>query len=199
MGLSEALEQLALCMAHLLELSSAARPVVQELVKGFHRSFMQLAPLVGQPLAADEVPVPDSLLATAQRLRVLAKACDVSLGDVGGFVSTALSLVEDPAVGAELTAVLLELLTLVSLRHCAQLLPEPLKAVAADLRDEKQLQQAPAAADDLLEVAAGVLEGEDSRLRSAAFAAALSVLGAWWTRAQLAGEAQGSIWGVKWC
>lgn len=84
---------------------------------------------------------------------------------------------------------LLELLTLVSLRHCAQLMPEPLAAVAADVRDEAQLRQAPAAAEDLLEVATVVLEKEDERLRSAAFAAALSVLGAWWTRAQLAGEA----------
>lgn len=126
----QALEHLALAMAHLQELSTAAHPVVRELAKGFHRSFLQLAPLVGQPLGGD-VPVADSLLATCQRLRILAKACDVSLGDVGGarggvgegllrgFVSTALSLVDDSAVGAELTAPRTTPLTLKGLRLVA--------------------------------------------------------------------------------
>jgi len=36
---------------------------------------------------------------------------------------------------------LLELLALTSVRHAAQLMKQPLPAVAADVRDERQLQQ----------------------------------------------------------
>ncbi|CAL1126677.1 unnamed protein product [Cladocopium goreaui] len=89
-------------------------------------------------------PMPDTLLATSQRLRILAKAYDVSLCDVEGFVSTALSVVDEcvqtGTVEPELTVTLLELLALISVRHAGQLM-QPLPAVAADVRDERQLQQ----------------------------------------------------------
>eukprot|EP00438_Fugacium_kawagutii_P016174 Skav225026 [mRNA] locus=scaffold2061:53942:59731:+ [translate_table: standard] len=155
----EALEHLALAWAHLLQLCSGARPVLHDLVKSLHDTFLQLAPLIGKPSQGTsfrpEVPMPDTLLATAQRLRILAKCYDVSLCDVeGSFVSAALSAVDERVQGGtvetELTApwlmekcmvTLMELLALISLRHAAQLMQPPLPAVAADVRDERQLQR----------------------------------------------------------
>lgn len=187
----EALEHLALAWAHLLELCSGARPVLHDLVKSLYDTFLQLAPLVGKPSQGEieaEVPMPDTLLATAQRLRILAKAYDVSLCDVEGFVSTALSVVDERVqtgtVEPELTVTLLELLALISVRHAGQLMQPPLPAVAADVRDEHQLQQASTAAEDLLELATGFLtKDEDHRLKSAAFGVALCTLSAWWNAA----------------
>jgi len=186
----EALEHLALAWAHLLELCGA-RPVLHDLVKSLYDTFLQLAPLVGKPSQGEieaEVPIPDTLLATAQRLRILAKAYDVSLCDVEGFVSTALSVVDERVqtgtVEPELTVTLLELLALISVRHAGQLMQPPLPAVAADVRDERQLQQASTAAEDLLELATGFLtKDEDHRLKSAAFGVALCTLSAWWNAA----------------
>jgi len=198
----EALEHLGLAWAHLLELSSDARPIMQDMVKDFHNTFLQLAPLVGKPSQGDismEVPMPDSLLATTQRLRILSKAYDVSLCDVEGFVSTALSVVDERVqegtVGTELTVTLLELLALTSVRHAAQLMKQPLPAVAADVRDERQLQQASTAAEDLLELALGFLtKDEDHRLKSAAFGAALCTLTAWWNAAHFGKTDEAKPW-----
>ncbi|CAJ1341028.1 unnamed protein product, partial [Effrenium voratum] len=190
----EALEHLALALAQLLELSPKARPVVHELAKGLRQRFLQLAPLVGQgEMTPDQVPLPDSLLATAQHLRILAKAYDVSLCDMEGFVSAALGLVDErlgeKKVSAELTVVLLELLALLSLRFAAQLMKPPMPCVAADPRDDTQLKQAPTATEDLLELATGLLERDPCpRVRSAALGAALLAAGAWWNAAHFAKE-----------
>ncbi|CAL1155456.1 unnamed protein product [Cladocopium goreaui] len=176
----EALEHLALAWAHLLELCGA-RPVLHDLVKSLYDTFLQLAALVGKPSQGEieaeaqllgRVPMPDTLLATAQRLRILAKAYDVSLCDVEGFVSTALSMVEGVQTGTvepELTVTLLEILALISVRHAGQRAQQP-----------KIYWNLPLGR----EVATGFLtKDEDHRLKSAAFGVALCTLSAWWNAA----------------
>eukprot|EP00930_Biecheleria_cincta_P006891 TRINITY_DN10798_c0_g1_i4.p1 TRINITY_DN10798_c0_g1~~TRINITY_DN10798_c0_g1_i4.p1 ORF type:complete len:1140 (+),score=247.03 TRINITY_DN10798_c0_g1_i4:102-3521(+) len=204
----EALEHIALALSHLLDLCAGARPRVRDLASSLAGRFKQLAEHItsksGKETDENGTPVSDSLFAVVVRLRILAKAFDVSLCDLEGFVAMALGLVEDrvstssespdQAIGPQMTIALLELLMLVLIRHAAALLqPEPLaRCVTHDPIDQNQLKIAPTAAEDLLSLSTTLLEQDPCvHVRSAAFSASLALVSAWWNGAHFAVVAEG--------
>ncbi|CAE8600865.1 unnamed protein product, partial [Polarella glacialis] len=128
----EVQEHIALALSHLLDLCTGARPLVRDVAAALGARFLQLAPLLSSSAGAQgpavlqhvdgygEVPPADAILAITMRLRILAKAFDVSLCDLEGFAGTALCLLEDRAtalgdgqghkVSPQLSIALLELL-----------------------------------------------------------------------------------------
>lgn len=210
----EALEYIAEALAYLLDLSGSARPVVAELAGCLKGKFLEVAPALSAvevavvPAAAgaddegSEVPPADSLLFTATRLRILAKAFDVSLCDLRAFGATVLGLLDDraaaaaegqpPPVGPQLAVALLELMVLVLLRQVAAFLqPEPLaRCVAHDPIEPEELRLAPTAAQDLCTVALGLLKADpNQQVRTAAFTTAVALLTGSWNASRFAGAA----------
>ncbi|CAE8608760.1 unnamed protein product, partial [Polarella glacialis] len=205
---SEAQEHIALALAHLLDLCAGARPLVRDLAASLKARFLQLAPLLSPQgpatISVDgaaEVPPEDAILATVVRLRILAKAFDVSLCDLEGFGATALCLLEDRATASDesmvrvtpqLSVALLELMVLVLTRHAAAVLqPEPLaRCVFHDPIDQNQLRHAPTAAEDLLSLCSALLVQDPCKqVRIAALAASTALVTAWWNGAHLAAAA----------
>lgn len=191
----DTLEHCADAMAHLLDLADTARGAVLGLADGLHTELMGLVPRLSADASqagAADIPPADALLAVATRLRILAKACDVSLCRVRGFCASLLGLLDDradalargaqPVVGPLLAVTLLELLVLVLMRHAAALIqPDPLPhCVVHDPIDRSELQLAPTAARDFCKVVAALLQADGvPQVRAAAFASAVAVLTAW--------------------
>jgi len=206
----QALEHIAESLAYLLELAGGTRAVVRDLADTLRHRLLSLAPQVsakGVPVGADDdvanVPPADALLAATTRLRILAKAFDVSLCDVQGFVAVALELLDSrpaaisqgltPASGPQLAITLLELLTLVLMRHTTALLqPELLaQSVAHDPINEAELELLPTATNDLCGVAAALLKLDPNPLvKTAAFATSITLFTAWWNAAIFAGHGE---------
>lgn len=189
----ETLEHVAEAFAHLLDLADSARPVVVDLATALHTRMMELAPSISAAEATPGgVPPEDALVSVAARLRILAKAFDVSLGRVRSFYTTVLGLLDDrseaiaagrqPTVGPRLAVALLELLALVLTRHAAALIqPDPLPhCVVHDPVDLEELQMAPTAANDLCRVAVELLRSDPMpQVRTAALASSVALLTAW--------------------
>eukprot|EP00927_Polykrikos_kofoidii_P060377 TRINITY_DN55373_c0_g1_i1.p1 TRINITY_DN55373_c0_g1~~TRINITY_DN55373_c0_g1_i1.p1 ORF type:complete len:1194 (+),score=196.59 TRINITY_DN55373_c0_g1_i1:101-3583(+) len=218
----EALEHIAEAMAYLLELASGVKRSVKDLAEGLRSRFLELAPRLGNAeadgsIAADvttaetaAVAQPEkstALLAVTTRLRILAKAFDVSLCDLRTFGAAVLGMLDDRAAaadaavaeghasltsavpGAQLAVTLLELLTLVLVRHTASVLqPAPLLGcVVHDPIDEKELALLPTAMNDLSSVTAALMQSDPNPLvRSAALVSGHALLSAWWNGTRFA-------------
>jgi len=197
----EALEYIAEALAYLLELAESVRPAIRELAAALRAKLLDL---VSVPSTAASPPDdPDTgdseasrghaLLSAATRLRILAKAFDVSFCDLRNFVSLVLGVLDDraaafteghtPSTSPQLTITLLELMLIVLTRQATALLqPEPLaRCVVHDPIDREQLQLVPTAANDLCNIATVLLQSDTNPyVRSAAFAASVGLLTAWW-------------------
>jgi len=203
----EALEHIAECLAYLLDLGDGARPVVRDLTSILHKRFLKLVPGLtsargGGP--GGEPPPADALLSTATRLRILAKAFDVSLCNLRTFGAVVLELLDgrglaaaegrEFAIGPQLVVTLLELFVLILIRHATAFLqPQPLaRCVVHDPIDAEQLQLAPTAAEDLCTVILLLLKSDpDPHVRTASFASAVALLTAWWNISVFAHAAAG--------
>lgn len=211
----EALEHIAAALAHLLDLAEAARPIVRDLSSTLRNKVFVLSSKV---LAMQELvsgvqnalpPDADSLLATllssTTRLRILAKAYDVSLCELRQFCAALVGLLEDrvasisenhrTVVNPQLAIALFELLVLILTRHTAALLqPAPLAlCVMHDPINLEELELLPAAYDDLCGAAAILVSKDpDARVRVAGLASSIALLTGWWnarTFARVAGSA----------
>jgi len=192
----DTLEFLAEGFAHLLDLSAEARPILLDLVKFFLEKLMKLIDLVtgenAAMLSQQDVPAAEALLAVATRLRILAKAVDVSMGQVKSFFTSTLGLLDDraeaiaageePVAGPLLAVTLLELLVIILMRHVTALLqPSPLPhCVMHDPVNPEELQITPTAARDFCKVATALLDSDPAPfVRASAFAGCLGLLSAW--------------------
>eukprot|EP00928_Gymnodinium_smaydae_P038303 TRINITY_DN26449_c0_g1_i1.p1 TRINITY_DN26449_c0_g1~~TRINITY_DN26449_c0_g1_i1.p1 ORF type:complete len:1124 (+),score=234.01 TRINITY_DN26449_c0_g1_i1:153-3524(+) len=197
----EALEHLAESLAYLLDMSAGVRPILRDLASSLRGRFLELAPKLSSDvttsgIVSDGTPsAADSLQAVATRLRILAKAFDVSMCDLSKFVAAVLGLLDDratalvegktcPNVSPLLATTLLELLAILIMRHTVSFLQPKalLECTAHDVIDKNELLLAPTASSDLCSVAAA-LATADSNLyvRTAALATGFIVLSAWST------------------
>mmetsp|Transcript_75616 Transcript_75616/g.244840 ORF Transcript_75616/g.244840 Transcript_75616/m.244840 type:complete len:1182 (-) Transcript_75616:76-3621(-) len=189
----DTLEYIAEAFAYLLDLSERARPVILDLTGFLHEKMMKLVPMLSGEAVTADVPPADALLAVATRLRILAKAVDVSLCQVRSFLGAALGLLDDradavargyqPATGPLLAVTLLELLVIVLMRHAAALIqPDPLPhCVVHDPINQKELKELTlTAARDFCKVAAELLQSDPvPHVRTAALATAIALLTSW--------------------
>lgn len=189
----DTLEFVAEAFAFLMDLSDRARPVTLDIASFLHEKMMELVPrMTTEDAKADSVPVSEALLAVATRLRILAKAVDVSLGRVRSFVVALLGLLDDRAdavsrkeatpVDPLLAVTLMELLTLVLMRHAAAMIqPNPLPhCVVHDPIDKEELKLTPTAAKDFCNLMTALLQSDPvPHVRTAALAASVALLTAW--------------------
>jgi len=193
----EATEHIALALSYLIPLCPGARPIVRSMAATLRTRFMQTAALLlddtGSAMQQEESKVPpmENLLATAQYLRILTKAADVSECDIEGFMTAVLQLIDQrqdsQRISPQLTVVLLELASLLLVRFAALSMGKRPPCVEHDEADAEKLKKAPTAVEDLMELATGLLESDENpRVRTAAFVSALCVAGAWWNAAHFA-------------
>jgi hypothetical protein len=196
----DALEHISESFVYLLDLCSPARPVIKDLAEFLRGRFMALTPqiLAGAHKSGDDdddaqVSPADSLLAAATRLRMLAKAYDVSSCDLRNFVAALLELLNERAsavaegskskVSAQQAITSLELLMYVIVRQTvSSLQPQQMKScVVHDVIDAAQLRLLPTAVKDLLGLSGILLKTDPNELvRTATLATNVALLTAWW-------------------
>jgi len=197
----ESLEYIAEAFAYLLDLTNGARIVVKEIADSLRSRFLTLAAALvsgsdDEPQEDKQPPPADALLATATRLRMLAKAYDVSMCDIRSFGASMLELLDERAtaisegrpskVSALLAITALELLMLTIIRHTVSTI-RPTQFVACvnhDLVDEEQLRLVPTAVKDLFGLSVALMKSDPNQLvQTAALAASVTILSAWWNAA----------------